>query len=169
VNSFSKDNQLYLTIRLGQGGFNDDRSPIGKLGGGQMAFDIKSSSSPFAVSFSTEYYTNSPDPVHSYEISDMAVLNLLYVKQLFYSKDIYFFSGGGAGWLNVPRDNSKTHRTVRGIVYNFETGVHGRIFWKIGLYGIGKYLYARKKENNVVVIDFNEWIILVGLSLYFHF
>ncbi len=30
-----------FTIRFGQGGFSDNRSPVGQLGGGQLAFDIK--------------------------------------------------------------------------------------------------------------------------------
>ena len=37
---FSQE-KIDFTIRLGQGGFTDDRSPIGKLGGGQLALDLK--------------------------------------------------------------------------------------------------------------------------------
>jgi len=38
---------------------------------------------------------------------------------------------------------------------------------RIGFYGIAKYLYARKKVNNIKVIDFNEGIILLGATFNF--
>jgi len=67
--SSSKKKKVYLTIRLGQGGFRDDRSPIGKLGGGQLTLDIKPVKYPIALSITNEYYTNSAyyvfdDPPH---------------------------------------------------------------------------------------------------------
>lgn len=39
INLLSAQEKFDFTIRLGQGGFSDDRSPIGKLGGGQIALD----------------------------------------------------------------------------------------------------------------------------------
>ena len=79
VSSASKEKKVYFTIRLGQGEFRDDRSDIGKLGGGQLTLDIKPRKYPVAISISGEYYTNSPDPTHSYEIAH----NLLYMTKLF--------------------------------------------------------------------------------------
>ena len=42
-----------------------------------------------------------------------------------------------------------------------------RLFGPIGFYGIGKYLYAQKKPNNIKVIDFSEGIILLGFTINF--
>jgi len=39
--------------------------------------------------------------------------------------------------------------------------------WKIGFYGIGKYLYAHRTVDDVAVIDFNEGIILLGITFNF--
>ena len=70
-----KEKTIYFTLRLGQGGFKDGRSPIGKLGGGQLALDMKPDKFPLALSLSLEYYTNSPNPTHSYEIADDGQMN----------------------------------------------------------------------------------------------
>jgi hypothetical protein len=155
-----------FTLRLGQGGFTDDRSPIGKLGGGQSALDIKLHQHPVALSISGEYYTNSPDPSHPYEIVDMSVLNLLYMTQIFDSERTTFFLGGGIGRLEVPK-GEMVSGTVSGTVYNLEAGLRFRLFWRLGIYGIGKYLYANKTVDNTDVIDFNELIGMIGLTLSF--
>ena len=44
-----------LTLRVGQGGFRDDRASDGKLGGGQVCVDVEFSDLPVAVSFGQEY------------------------------------------------------------------------------------------------------------------
>ena len=78
----STDKKIYFTIRLGQGGFTDDRSPIGKLGGRQLTLDIKPRTFPIAISISNEYYTNSADPTHSYEIAGLIAANFLYYQTI---------------------------------------------------------------------------------------
>ncbi len=163
---FSQE-KVDFTIRLGQGGFTDDRSPIGQLGGGQLALDIKPRNIPFVLSISTEYYTNSAGPTHSYEIADLTVANILYMTKLFKSERAVFFTGGGIGWLDVPKGIDDSDAMNRGMVYNVEAGVNVRAFWKIGFYGIYKYLYANKEVNNVNVIDFSEHIILLGITFNF--
>jgi hypothetical protein len=155
-----------FTIRLGQGGFEDSRSDIGKLGGGQMTLDIKLTKYPIALSISGEYYTNSPGPTNPYEISDMTVFNLLYIKKPFKTKRVNLFAGGGLGWLQVPKDYSE-EKTHKGMVFDLEAGVNVRIIWKFGFYTIYKYLYAQKEVNNVNIIDFREHIMMIGISLNF--
>ncbi len=156
-----------ITIRLGQGGFSDDRSDLGILGGGQVALDIKPNKFPFAVSISNEYYTNSAEPTHSYEIAGLMAFNILHMTKPFKSKRINVFGGGGIGWLEVPKGEAEPEARERGIVYNLEAGINIMIFWKIGFYGIGKYLYAKKETNNIKVIDFSECIVLLGLTFNF--
>ena len=167
VSSASEEKKVYFTIRLGQGGFRDDRSEIGKLGGGQVTLDIKPKKYPVAISFSSEYYTNSPDPTHSYEIAGLTAINLLYMTKLLKSERANVFMGGGIGRLEVPKGENEPDTMVKGIMYNFEAGINVRLFWKIGFYGIGKYLYAQKKNNSIKVIDFSEGIVLLGFTLNF--
>ena len=163
----SKEKVVDFTIRLGQGGFNDDRSPIGKLGGGQLTLDIKPVKFPIAVSISGEYYTNSAAPTHSYEIADLTVINMLYMTKLFKSERTNVFLGGGIGRLEVPKGENEPDAVVKGTMYDIEGGINVRLFWKIGFYGIGKYLYAQKKNNSIKAIDFNELIALLGFTLNF--
>ena len=166
-NSSSTEKKVNFTIRMGQGGFKDARSDIDKLGGGQVALDIKLTKYPIAISFSGEYYTNSADPTHSYEIAGLFAVNLLYMKRPFKTERVNFFAGGGLGSLDVPKDGSDAME--KGIVYNLEGGINVRTFWKIGFYGIYKYLYANKEVDNVEVIDFNEHIVLLGITFNFGF
>jgi hypothetical protein len=163
----STKKKIYFTIRLGQGGFTDDRSPIGKLGGGQLALDIKPRTFPIAISISNEYYTNSADPTHSYEIAGLIAINFLYKKKLIKTERLNFFAGGGAGVLEVPKGEDEHDATERGILYNIEGGINFIVFWKIGCYGIYKYLYAKKEIKNEKVIDFNEHIVLLGITFNF--
>ena len=44
-----------IALRMGQGGFNDGRSPVGKLGGGQIVFAAVFYNYPIALSISGEY------------------------------------------------------------------------------------------------------------------
>jgi hypothetical protein len=162
-----KEKNLYFTLRLGQGGFKDGRSPLGKLGGGQLALDVKPRQLSFALSYSEEYYTNSPDPTHSYEIAGLWAVNLLYMTQLFNIERANIFLGGGFGRLKVPKGEEDPDAMVKGSLYNLEGGINIRLFGPIGFYGIGKYLYAQKKTNNRKVIDFSEGIILLGFTINF--
>ncbi len=155
-----------LTFRLGQGGFSDDRSELGKLGGGQVTLDIKPVKFPFALSLSSEYYTNSANPTHSYEIAGLLAINLLYMKKPFKTERVNVFLGGGMGRLEVPKDEKPDDREI-GVVYNLEAGINVRAFWKIGFYGISKYLYAQKEKNNTKVINFSEFIVLLGITVNF--
>ena len=70
------------------------------------------------------------------------------------------------GWLQVPKDGSE-EKTYTGMVYNLEAGINVRVIWKMGFYTIYKYLYAQKEVNNVNVIDFNEHIMMIGISFTF--
>ncbi|MBC8414872.1 MAG: hypothetical protein H8E11_00390 [Candidatus Cloacimonetes bacterium] len=164
---FSHAHVADLTFRLGQGGFYDDRSPEGILGGGQVTLDIKPVKYPIAISLTNEYYTNSNNPTHSYEIAGMLAVNLLYMKKPFKIERINVFLGGGMGRLEVPKGEDKPDDREIGVVYNLEAGINVRAFWKIGLYGIGKYLYAQKEKNNIEVINFSEFIVLLGITLNF--
>ena len=161
----STEKNIYFTIRYGQGGFTDDRSPIGKLGGGQLALDIKLSKFPIAISVFNEYYTNSGDPTHSYEIASLIGVNFLYMTKVLKTERVNLFGGGGMGGLKVPKGVDKPDAMESGIFYNIEGGINIRAFWKIGFYGIYKYLYAQKEIDNVKVKDFSEHIILLGLTL----
>jgi hypothetical protein len=159
----SAEKKICFTIRLGQGGFKDERSPIGKLGGGQLALDIKPRKFPIAISVSNEYYTNSADPTHSYEIAGLIAVNFLYMTKLFKTERVNFFMGGGIGGLEVPKGEDEPDAMERGIMYNTEVGINTIVFWKIGFYGIYKYLYANKEK----VIDFSEHIVLLGITFNF--
>ena len=167
VSSASKEKKIYFTFRLGQGGFYDDRSEIGKLGGGQLTLDIKPGKYPVGISISSEYYTNSADPTHSYEIARLTAINMLYMTKPFKSERVNVFLGGGVGGLEVPKGENEPDDMVNGFLYNFEGGINVRLFWKIGFYGTGKYLYAKKKSNSIKVIDFSELIVLLGFTLNF--
>jgi len=163
----STEEKIHFTIRLGQGGFTDDRSEIGKLGGGQLALDIKLDKYPIAISFSNEYYTNSADPTHTYEIASLIALNFLYMTKVSKTERVNLFAGGGMGVLEVPKGVEESDAMERGIMYNIEGGINIRAFWKIGFYGIYKYLYAKKEIDNMKVIDFSEHIALLGITFNF--
>ena len=159
--------KIHFTIRLGQGGFSDDRSEIGKLGGGQVTLDIKPVKYPIAISISSEYYTNSAYPTHSYEIRGLIAINTLYMTKAFKTERINLFAGGGIGRLEVPKGEEKPDAMEIGVCYNIEAGINIRAIWKIGFYGIYKYLYAKKEKNNMKVIDFSEHIALLGITFNF--
>ena len=162
-----EEKKIYFIIRTGQGGFNDNRSPIGKLGGGQLTLDIKPARFPIGISISGEYYTNSADPTHSYEIAGLTSVNLLFMTKLFRIDRANLFIGGGIGELEVPRGEDHPGAMENGVLYNIECGINVRAFWKIGFYGTTKYLYSNKEKDNKSVIDFNEFIVLLGITLNF--
>ncbi|MCK5145657.1 hypothetical protein KAR48_02815 [bacterium] len=157
----------FFTIRMGQGGFTDDRSPINKLGGGQMTLDIKPTHWPVALSFFTEYYTNSPSPTHRYEISDLIALNILYINTHIH-KRLTFFGGGGLGRLEVPKTEEDPEETITGLMANLECGINYRFVWKLGFYMMAKYLVAHKEIDGQKAIDFDEFIVMLGISVTFN-
>ena len=53
--------------------------PLTSLGGGQLTLDVRHGKYPLALSVSGEYYMNSAEPTHHYEISGLTAINLLYV------------------------------------------------------------------------------------------
>ncbi len=150
-----------FTLRMGQGGFHDDRSPIGKLGGGQVALDVCPRAWPIGVSIFTECYTNSANPTHSYEIADLVALNLLFTRPLFGINRVRYFLGAGAGWVQVPIGEDDPDEYAYTDHYNLEAGVNVIAFWKIGLYGVVKYINAHKSN----VIDFDETVVMLGVTL----
>lgn len=156
----SSEKKVYFTIRYGQGGFSDTRSPIGKLGGGQLAIDIKPSKLPLAISISNEAYTNSNDPTEPYEISGLVLVNCLYSDYFFKNNRLNVFAGAGLGGLKVPQG---INASTKAMLFDVEAGINTLLFWKIGLYGTYKYLYA----NNGNVINFSEHIVLVGITFNF--
>lgn len=165
--SMNVDDQIQITIRIGQGGYQDSRSPIGKLGGGQIAVDFKPEVFPLALSFSSEYYTNSACPSHNYEIAGLFVMNALYSRRILNFNRINLFAGCGLGWIEVPKGEDFPDQYEYGFAYDLEAGVNVKAFWKIGFYGIYKYIYAYEEKHNITVIDFNQHAILLGISLNF--
>lgn len=156
-------------MRFGQGGFKESRSETDTLGGGQLAIDIKSTLYPVALSVSSEYYKNSEVATHPYEISDLICINILYMAQLIGYESVSYFGGGGMGILHVPKAEDDSATTRRGTLYDLEAGIRVRVYRGFGLYGAAKYLYARKTEDDVRVIDFSEGIVLLGISYRFSF
>ena len=156
-----------LTIRTGQGGFTDVCSLIGVLGGGELTLDLKLRKLPLAFSFSGEYYTNSASPTHDYEIAGTSTYSLLYMDKLFAWEHFNIFAGGGLGYMEVPIEDAFPTRIYKSAWYlNVEAGINIRVLWKFGLYGVYKYMYAYK-EGGSTFIDFNEHIVLLGLTFNF--
>ncbi|MBA7668286.1 hypothetical protein ES703_76396 [subsurface metagenome] len=151
-------------MRLGQGGFRDNRSPIGVLGGGEVALDIKLGKRPFAVSISQEYYTNDPVADSCYEIGSLFAVNVFYMRPIFRKWKSNVWLGGGIGTLAV---GAGPNAMEKGILFDLVGGINIKLFWKIGIYATGKYIYSSKTTNNVKVIDFSDFPVLVGISLNF--
>ena len=165
--SDSDNSTFFFTIRIGQGGFRDKRSSLNQLGGGQLALDIRHRKYPFALSVSSEYYTNSPNPTHRYEISGMTAVNVLYVPWIKKKRRYNIFFGGGIGQLKVPRTEENPDEKESRLLFNLEAGINYSLFWKLGVYGAGKYLYAQKRVDGIRIINFNELILLVGITFNF--
>jgi hypothetical protein len=167
LNLFSNARAVDFAIRLGQGGLSDDRAPDGALGGGQLALDIKLEELPIAISISQEYYKKSAEATHPYEINGMVVIYVLYVTPLTkkWKSDVY--GGCGIGLLYVPKGEGDSDEMERGVVYDGALGINARVFKKMGLYAEGKYVYSSKTVNDVKVIDFSDFGLLLGISLNF--
>ncbi len=161
------ENSFDFMLRLGMGGFRDSRSSSGDVGGDQLALDIKPVKLPLVLSISSEYYTSSADPAHSYEIESLVVLNLLYTDQLPGLENIRYFVGGGIGSLKVPKSEAEPGVKVDDTLVNLEAGIHVKPFRRIGFYGAAKYLSAQKNVDGIKVIDFSESIFLLGVTYSF--
>ena len=161
--------RIEYVVRYGQGGFRDSRSPENKLGGGQLALDIKPKKLPLALSISSEFYKNSRDATHSYEIDNLIAVNLLYYSHFKNMEKLKYFLGGGIGRLKVPKEESDPYSTRTGDLVNLEAGLNYLAYEHIGFYGVVKYLRAEKSENNIKVIDFSEKIVLLGITFNFSF
>jgi len=154
-----------FTARWGQGGFRDSRAEDDKVGGGQLALDVARCGSPFAFSISSEFYTKGPvsDAEHNYEISNMYALNLLYTEPLAGFERTDYFLLAGIGRLKVPDRGRK----VDSELFNLGAGLHWKRFEHFGFYALLKYLYAQEDVGGETVIDFNETILLLGVSYRF--
>ncbi len=154
-----------FTARWGQGGFRDSRAEDDKVGGGQWALDVARCGSPLAFTLSSEFYTKGPvsDAEHSYEITDMYALSLLYTEPLPGFERTNYFLSAGIGRLKVPDQGSK----VDSELFNLGAGLHWKRFEHFGFYALLKYLYAQEDAGGETVIDFNETILLLGVSYRF--
>jgi len=156
----SSNKKIYFTLKYGQGGFSDSRSPLDKLGGGQLAICAQHKDYPIAISLSTEYYTNSAGPTNPYEISDMNGVNIFYSRYFLKKDRINLFAGPGIGYMLVPQNENEN---AKSIFYNIEAGINAKLLWKFGLYATYKYLYAQKND----LVDFSEHILLIGITFNF--
>ena len=175
----TKKKKVDFTIRFGQGGFWNDRSPSGKFAGDQGALDIKLAKLPVAVSYLTEVlYGVNDNPDEPEEVVNLWAVNIYHMPKLFTVEKngwsllerINLFWGGGIGRLGVDTefpDDSEV-KGPRCTLFNFEAGINV-VFWKIGIYYLGKYWYAQKKQDNIKVIDFKERGFFFGLTFNFGF
>lgn len=171
VSNLHANEKVYdVTIRLGQGGFNDSRSPVGKLGGDQVAIDIKLKEYPLAINLSSEFYTNRPvfEAYNEYEITNLTTVNLLYISKLFDLDNTNYFFGAGIGEIEVPSDINDPSKHNYATAYNMELGINWKYFKYVGFYSCAKYLSASKNINSIKVIDFNEKILLIGITFNFN-
>lgn len=164
---WSQADAIDARVRIGQGGLRDERVPDGKLGGGQLALDLKRADFPLVVSIATEYYKKSPQACDPYEIQGMWVAYLLYRRPLPTTWDSDVYLGGGIGLLEVPESGKENTGMERAIGFDAAFGVSTKLFWRIGAYIEGKYLYSRETEEGMRTVDFSDFGALVGLFLDF--
>jgi hypothetical protein len=126
-----------LSLRIGQGGFRDDRASDGKLGGGQVCMDVRFDDMPVAVSIGHEYYTKSPDPTEPYEIQDLIMGAVSAVIPLAEEWPTDLWLGGGVGRLRIPQGE-------KAAAYQAIATIRTRAFWKIGVYAEGKQTTAKE-------------------------
>lgn len=173
---FSSAHAVGLGVRLGQGILWEDRASDGTLGGGQLALDIRLHTIPIAFQVAGEYWNTGsledPYDIESYEavkalftIPIGSIMPFLFTEPVVRKND-YIYLGGGIGRISVPMIDNPDDRE-RCIAYDVVGGVHIGIFWKLGLFAEGKYLYSSKTTNDIKVIDFSDFGILLGISLNF--
>jgi hypothetical protein len=144
-----------VTLRLGQGGFTDNRAPDGRVGGGQLCMDIKFNDLPLAASVGLEYYTKSAEPTDPYEIPGFLMGYIFYVIPLAEKWPTDLYLGGGIGRIRIPQGE-------KAVAFQAIARIGTKVFWKIGIYAEGKYINSKKN-----LIDFNEAALLIGISLNF--
>ncbi len=164
---FSQTQAADYALRWGEGGLHDDRAPDKALGGGQLALDIKLDNLPIAISIAGEYYKKGPDAIYPYEIQNLNVIYLLYTTPLTKKWKSNIYGGGGIGVLEVPKSDIESNNSEWGILFDAALGINTRVFRKLGVYVEGKYIYSSKTRNNVKVIDFSDFGLLVGISYNF--
>jgi len=103
-------------------------------------------------------------------VSKLSHPNVINYFHSFYDEGLLYlvmeYCSCGLGWLKVPKDGSE-EKNYTAMVYDLEAGVNVRVIWKFGFYTIYKYLYAHQEKNNVAVIDFNEHIMMIGITYNF--
>ena len=67
----------------------------------------------------------------------------------------------------MPKSDVESNNSERGILFDAALGINTRVFRKLGVYVEGKYIYSSKTRNNVKVIDFSDFGLLVGISYNF--
>ncbi len=176
VCTFSSAHAVGLTVRFGGGLLYDDRAEDGVLGGGQFAADVRLDKIPLAFQLADEYWNKGslerPYEIESYDVFNVLlfghigqVMSCLFTKPVVRTTD-YVYLGGGAGRISVPRIGDPDARE-RGVAFDAVCGANVGIFWKIGLFAEGKYIYCSKTTDDVKVIDFSDLGFLVGISLNF--
>ena len=163
--TFSSVHAVDITLRLGQGGLYDKRASENALGGGQVALDVKLGKLPIVLSIAGEYYKKGPDAIYSYEIQGMTVVYVLYTAPLLKNWKSNYYFGPGIGLLKVPKYEENSDAMEKGIAFDAAAGINIKVFWKMGIYVEGKYIYSSKTVKNIKVIDFSDVGLLVGISL----
>ena len=173
---FSNAHAVGLTARFGMGVLWDERASDGILGGGQLALEMRLNKIPLAFQLANEYWSKGCLE-HPYEIESFYAAKVLLVGNIggmmscLYTKPVvpktaYVYLGGGIGLISVPQiDNPDARET--GMALDAVCGANIGLFWKIGLFVEGKYLYSSKTTNNIEVIDFSDFGILAGISFNF--
>lgn len=173
---FSSAHAIGLTVRFGGGLLYDDRALNGTLGGSQLALEMRLNRIPLAFQLATEYWNKGslqyPYEIETYDAAKVLlfgyigdIMPFLFAEPLT-TKTTYLYLGAGAGIISVPKIEEPDERET-GIAYDAVCGTNIRLFWKIGLFAEGKYLYSRKTTNDIQVIDFSDLGFLFGISLNF--
>jgi hypothetical protein len=165
----SEEKKVYVIIRMGIG----SSAHLGEST--QIGIGIKPAKIPLIFSFISESYRKTPLKKKYSEPNDMLLnaLNLIYTTTVPKINRVQLYAGGGAGLIEVekyersddPDWRQKPYAIENGFVFNLQAGIHSRLFWKIGFYAEGKYLYAKKAEDTINIITVNSTAWMVGLSL----
>ena len=157
-----------LTLRLTQGGLSAAGQPDAQsLGGGQLALDVRLGSSPLWVSWAGEYYKQQPEAQNPWEIDDLGALYLLYRTEPIPRIDSELVFGVGVGRLNTGGDEEAAeYQTAshQAPVYQVTAAANRKLYKRLGLWVDVRYLYSRKTEGEVRVVDFSSRGLLVGFT-----
>lgn len=165
--------KIYLTLRMGLG----SSAHLGESN--QIAIDVKANKIPLALSFVSESYRKPPlkkEYSKPYDTFFYAI-NMLFMPYQPMEKRVNFFMGGGFGRVEVEKyERSDDHDwrqkpfdIENGLISNLKLGLHLRLFWKLGFYAEGAYIYAKKEKNGEHLIDLNSSAWMAGLTLNFGF